>query len=109
MKLKSLFIPIAGVLALMGFGRRSAQASSAATFDCNNPPPGAWFASIPGYRRARSDEVTPEMSSAAVQLLYRPVGSVYDAVDGDSKFAVESHCSQAKGWHKGVSVFVRIS
>lgn len=69
------------------------------------PPPDAVILSPPaGYRRALDSEITASMRAAALAALALPLGRfVY--YDGFA-IGVESHWDQARGWHKGASVFV---
>lgn len=62
-----------------------------------------------GYRRADSREVTASMRDTAIADLKNPLGSIEfhtDPLRGDYAIGIESHYDQARGWHKGASVFV---
>src|SRR5690606_37514991 len=62
------------------------------------------IASIPGWRRARPNEVTPEMVAAAREALKEPLGAVVD--HGHFRVALEEHYWPEKGVHKGATVFL---
>lgn len=63
-----------------------------------------------GFRRAKQSEVTPDMTSAAVQSLSYELGTLRGPFTNPNGIryylAVETHKNEAKGKHKGVSVFI---
>lgn len=104
---KKILLSLVPISLLLAFGaEKSAERKQ---YGRDNPPPGAWFATVPGFRRAKSSEVTPEMSAEAHRVLYLAMGRVVLSRGGTFKMAVESHYNESKGWHKGVSIFVRQS
>ena len=71
----------------------------------DNPPDNAYFASFPGYRRAKQSEVTSGMTANAIAALSSPIRSVHE--HAGYRVAVEHHFNDSKGWHKGATIFVR--
>lgn len=63
--------------------------------------------SPPGYRRAKSNEVSQDMRENAVQALSFPLGSVIP-LDGYA-IGIEHHEDAKRGVHKGASVFLASS
>lgn len=64
----------------------------------------AYFATVPGYRRAKNSEVTPEMREAAKAALKHPLRAI---VHEDGYIIVlETHINERLGKHKGASIFL---
>jgi hypothetical protein len=69
------------------------------------PSSGAYFARLPGWRRAASKEVSSDMREKAKLALQLPIRSVVEE-DG-YRIALETHFNATKGEHKGATIFLR--
>lgn len=69
------------------------------------PSNNAYFAYFPGWRRAKAEEVTPEMRADAAASLKQPLRAVVDRPG--YRIALETHFNETKGEHKGATIFFR--
>lgn len=60
-----------------------------------------WYADIPGYRRAKESEITPEMREDAKRSLSNPLGTILKRPD--YAIAIETHSNAPKG----ASIFLK--
>lgn len=96
-----LLLPLGGLLWWAGSKRaRDVKAKKSSAL------PNPIIVTVPGYRRALDSELTDDMVSAAVRALgsSAPLGTV--VVGEDFAIGIENHHNEARGWHRGASVFV---
>ncbi len=97
-----LLIPLAG-FALLAF---SSKKQKAPKFP-GGPLPTPVIVSIPGFRRALQNEVTTPMEEAAVAAVASPAPLGTVVIREGFAVGLESHYDEARGWHRGASVFVK--
>src|SRR5690606_29899370 len=84
-----LYLPSQALEALSPDSRAPAGDVVSAAVSASSPADIMVTASIPGWRRARPNEVTPEMVAAAREALKEPLGAVVD--HGHFRVALEEH------------------